>query len=706
MKMIAKNGILKQGVIILFFNFICIYVAHAQVIPPKPTACSIAPDGFELGEDFSARAITCSTPTDPNRDLTVTFRNNGVIALPNAVQYVFDYNDDIDITANDFSEDYAGWNGTTFTTKKTLTPGVHWILQIAESGGKKYLKCRTSEIIRTDPPEASIYTCDGTTVVLKIDKSDKNNHNKYAIAWGDGTSEEVEVDANTLPLEKTHEYSGTLSQVSLTGFYFRGGTSNCPTNPVLKDPQNAASPLISSLSSLDEGAQIEFKNLIQDQIYDLHVAVDNGTNYAWETKGQSTDGTFSVSGLDRSKKYCYRVSTVDLCGEPVYSNVVCDIDLTSSLASSSQTEISWSLPTIPTGNPQQLELLRDVEGCDNCLEPLSLFSNLDRIFNDESLECAKIYTYQIVTRYAIELNGSTEYVTIESEKIVVNPMDASIEIIPNGLIQAGFPGNDDSMIRLILLDNSDAKEFTFFHKGENDEDYLEIGKTKSNSFNDISIQANSGEYCYKYQVEDACGITSEVSPEFCTVFLTYQGTTLNWTDYSFPNTIITSTPAEYTVESFDENIGAFLPQFRTNNLSKGVGLLIQGSDNPTIKFRILAQQFVDIPGFTNFSIPSYSNTVEMPIPADVFIPSAFSPNGDGNNETFVIKSKFVENGTITIYDRWGSILYNGNLDGPGWDGNSQNSSQSVPIGNYSYKITGNSMAGEEFSRNGIITLLK
>lgn len=72
--------------------------------------------------------------------------------------------------------------------------------------------------------------------------------------------------------------------------------------------------------------------------------------------------------------------------------MVCDIDLKSSLASSSQTEISWSLPTIPTGNPQQLELLRDVEGCDNCLEPLSLFSNLDRIFNDESLECAKIYT--------------------------------------------------------------------------------------------------------------------------------------------------------------------------------------------------------------------------------------------------------------------------------------------------------------------------
>jgi gliding motility-associated-like protein len=465
-------------------------------------------------------------------------------------------------------------------------------------------------------------------------------------------------------------------------------------------------PVLTSLISMEGGASIKFKNIVQNQKYDLQVAVDNGANYTWEPKGQTTDGIFSISSLDKSKKYCYRVSSSDSCGTSVYSNVVCDIGINSKSSSSSQTEVTWSLPTIPSGIPQNMKLLRDVKNCNNCVKPLPLFSNLDRKFNDESLECSEIYTYQIVTKYSVVVNGVVEIISIESEKIVVNLMDASVEIIPNGLIQAGFPNNDDSMIRLILLDNSKAEKYTFFHKTVEDQGFVEIGKTKANSFNDISIQANSGEYCYKYQVEDACGITSEISPEFCTVFLTYQGTTLNWTDFSFPITILTSTPAEYTVESFDENIGAFLPQFKTSNLSKGVGLLIQDSDNPTIKFRILAQQFIDIPGFVNFSIPSYSNTIVIPIPADIFIPSAFSPNGDGQNETFQIKSKFVEDGTITIYDRWGSILFSGSLDGLGWDGNSPNSMVPLPCGNYTYRIKGQSLAGEKFSRNGILTLLK
>jgi gliding motility-associated-like protein len=706
MKNDLYNTIFKPAFKVLFVHLLFLYVAQAQVVPPRPAACDTPPAGFLLGGDFIAKGVSCSTPTSPNKDIQASFNNNGAIPLPSGVQYIFDFNDNIDITKPGNGAIDAGFTGGTFSTKKLMTPGVHYILQIADVGGQKYLKCRTAEIIRTDPPVASIYTWGGTSVVLKIDKNESNKHDQYAIAWGDGTSEVVDVNATTLPLEKTHNYTGTLSQVSLTGFYYRGGTSNCPTSPVTQTPESIKRPVITSLSTTSGGAQIKISNTISGKEYTLEAAEDNGGTYNWVEKAKSTDGTFSITGFDKSKKYCYRISAFDLCNVAVLSNVVCDIALTSTLISSSAADISWTLPTNPTGTPQQLELLRGVEGCDNCLKPLSLFSNLDKGFKDQSLECSKIYNYQLITRYAIDVDGTTKYVTITSDKIIVNPHDASVEIIPNGLIQAGYPANDDSMIRLILLDNSDANQFTFFHKGADDDDFLEIGKTKTNSFSDIAVKPNSGEYCYKYQVEDACGTVSELSPEFCTVFLSYKGTTLNWTDFTFPNTILTSTQAEYTIESFDENIGAWLPQYKTNNLTRGIGLLIQDSDNPTIKLRILAQQFVDIPGFTNFSIPSYSNTIVMPIPADIFIPSAFSPNGDGQNESFEIKSKFVENGTISIYDRWGSIMFTGSLDGIGWDGRNPNSTKQAPIGNYSYKIQGNSMAGEIFSRSGILTLLK
>lgn len=706
MKKTQIKNIHKLAFIGLVLNIMSLFSLQAQVIPPMPAAYTTAPAGYKMGGKITMQGSQCSEPTNPNAPVKASYFTDNVIGQPQGVQYVFDYSDKIDITAPDFTPVDAGFSGTTFSTTQILTPGVHWILQIASVGGQKYLACRTAEVIRKDPPVAQIYTCNGSTVTIKIDKDDANKHNKYKIEWGDGSEEQVDVTANTLPFEKNHNYTGKLEKVTLTGSYIRGGYQVCTTNPVTEDPSTIKRQVISSLLLTNGGAELSFKNYLPSNTYTIQVAEDNGVNYTWIDKGTSADGKFSITGLKADAKYCYRVITKDICGNDVASNTVCDINISATQASSSEASVVWSMPSSPSGIPQQLELLRDVEGCDNCLQPLSLFSNLDKKFEDESLDCNKIYNYQLTARYAIDVDGNTEYVTIVSEKLEVNPMDASKKIVPNGLIQAGFPGNDDSMIRLVLLDNSDADEYRFFHKGVDDSKFEEIGKSISNSFNDIAIQANSGSYCYKYQVQDACGIESDISPEFCTVFLSYKGNTLNWTDFSFPNTIITSTPAEYTVESYDEDIGTFLPQFRTSDLTQGVGLLILNSTKPSIKFRILAQQFVDIPGFTNFSIPSYSNTVEMPIPADIFIPSAFSPNGDGDNDTFEINSKFVENGTITIYDRWGSILYTGGLDGNGWDGSSSKSNTIVPIGNYSYRIKGSSSAGEEFDRSGIVTLLK
>ena len=40
----------------------------------------------------------------------------------------------------------------------------------------------------------------------------------------------------------------------------------------------------------------------------------------------------------------------------------------------------------------------------------------------------------------------------------------------------------------------------------------------------------------------------------------------------------------------------------------------------------------------------------------LFIPDGFSPNGDGKNDTWVIKSLPAEN-TVTIYNRWGNKVY-------------------------------------------------
>ena len=62
---------------------------------------------------------------------------------------------------------------------------------------------------------------------------------------------------------------------------------------------------------------------------------------------------------------------------------------------------------------------------------------------------------------------------------------------------------------------------------------------------------------------------------------------------------------------------------------------------------------------------------------NVFIPTAFSPNGDGINDQFFIHSKRpAKIVSLQIFDRWGNLLFqneNTSTNDPiyGWDGRSR-----------------------------------
>jgi gliding motility-associated-like protein len=74
------------------------------------------------------------------------------------------------------------------------------------------------------------------------------------------------------------------------------------------------------------------------------------------------------------------------------------------------------------------------------------------------------------------------------------------------------------------------------------------------------------------------------------------------------------------------------------------------------------------------------------IDKDVFIPNAFSPNGDGKNDEFNIRiSPDVVGMDIRIYDRWGQLIFRTNELRNGWDG-SYNGKSEASIGSYQYII--------------------
>lgn len=69
---------------------------------------------------------------------------------------------------------------------------------------------------------------------------------------------------------------------------------------------------------------------------------------------------------------------------------------------------------------------------------------------------------------------------------------------------------------------------------------------------------------------------------------------------------------------------------------------------------------------------------------NVFIPNAFSPNGDGVNDEFKAVADCDVTYSIQIFNQWGAIVFSTNDVNEGWDGNFEG--EPVPDGKYSYVV--------------------
>lgn len=85
----------------------------------------------------------------------------------------------------------------------------------------------------------------------------------------------------------------------------------------------------------------------------------------------------------------------------------------------------------------------------------------------------------------------------------------------------------------------------------------------------------------------------------------------------------------------------------------------------------------------------------------VYIPTAFTPNGDGVNDVFEIYGQYIGEYNITIFDRWGKpIFQDASYDRIKWD------ARDVPDGVYVYAIRLKDTQGKLFKYNGQLTIVR
>lgn len=89
----------------------------------------------------------------------------------------------------------------------------------------------------------------------------------------------------------------------------------------------------------------------------------------------------------------------------------------------------------------------------------------------------------------------------------------------------------------------------------------------------------------------------------------------------------------------------------------------------------------------------------------VFIPGAFSPNGDGINDFLEVKSEGTSPFELSIFNPWGTLLFRSTHLQPTWDGKFQDAW--VPPGIYTYLLTtGEPGSKSRYTRRGTVVLIK
>ncbi|MGL4597428.1 MAG: gliding motility-associated C-terminal domain-containing protein [Bacteroidia bacterium] len=86
---------------------------------------------------------------------------------------------------------------------------------------------------------------------------------------------------------------------------------------------------------------------------------------------------------------------------------------------------------------------------------------------------------------------------------------------------------------------------------------------------------------------------------------------------------------------------------------------------------------------------------------ELFFPSSFSPNGDGEDDVWEIQNiGLYPDAVIKIYNRWGELMFESDKFVKGWDG--RNKGKPVEIGVYYYTVKTGKPAEKDFS--GFFTL--
>lgn len=156
-----------------------------------------------------------------------------------------------------------------------------------------------------------------------------------------------------------------------------------------------------------------------------------------------------------------------------------------------------------------------------------------------------------------------------------------------------------------------------------------------------------------------------------------------------------------TVNDSTANQFAWSPAVGLNstNIKDPVALLKPSMIDGSITYRVRATNAIGCYGEDDITVRVFKTG------PDIFVPNAFTPNGDGHND--VIRPILVgikQLNYFRIYNRWGQLVFSTNEGSKGWDGRISGREQST--GNFVFIVQAIDYTGKLISKKGNVVLIR
>jgi gliding motility-associated-like protein len=363
-------------------------------------------------------------------------------------------------------------------------------------------------------------------------------------------------------------------------------------------------------------------------------------------------------------------------------------------------------------------VVNDIACSDTSYQTISLFDNPVAQFSSTSFdECFKGNTFT--------MNSTSTFPQTASQQYWLVPNDA---ISDSGAVfnfSISKPGQFE--FSLVAVDNLGCADTTFglvtvHHQTKIDFEVDTVCFLEYTNLRSLSLLDSGTIDEYKWHLGDGqSAFGSAVKHEYANSGL-YSATHVTTTNFGCKDTLtktdivlvrelpeaefdyakvydsLKTTGYQFTNQSNGEEPLSFNWQFDFHGVSNEINPYFEFNDTGSTKVTLITTDYYGCENSIEKYLIIFPNN-------QIFIPTAFSPNGDGLNEIFKPEGMaYVNEYKMEIFNRWGELIFVSKDLNVGWDGTYRG--QPVHEGVYLYKITILDMFNQRLNKDGMLTILK